>query len=131
LKAAHGIDRLPSYKHCHDSGFSCACRKFKGKAHNLRVSVEVRPLQVIQELLCAFTHAWRNLRQPNGCLGGLYLAKEGAHVAKLVVSPMLQETCRLRRHPPLGGVFDLTPIVNVLANSVNGLGVVVLLFLRR
>jgi hypothetical protein len=69
----------------------------------------------------------RHLGQPDGGLDRLNLAEEGADALERVVSPMLEQPCRLRRHLPLARIWQVAPVGDVLADFIDDRGRVVLL----
>ena len=70
-----------------------------------------------------------DLRQPDGRLGRFHLAEERAHVAELVMPPVLQQSSRLGCDLPLV-LGQFAPLVHVLAHFVDDRGRVVLLLGR-
>jgi hypothetical protein len=73
----------------------------------------------------------RDLRQPNGSLDRLDLAKELSDSAVFAVPPVLQKLSGFRGHLPLRRIRQGTPCVYIAANFINDRGRIVLLLLGR
>ena len=104
--------------------------EFQRETGEFRVGVVVGVRQVLEEPLTGLACVRRHLRQPDRCLDRLDLTEEGSDSGELVISPVLQQTCRLRRYPPLL-LRQHPPLVDLIADTVDQCGVVVLLLFGR
>ena len=73
----------------------------------------------------------RDLDQPDRRLHRLDLAEEGADIVESMVTPVLQQARRLRRHPPLTRIRQCPPAIDGIADAVDGLRQLVLLAFSR
>ena len=88
--------------------------------------------QVLKERPAGSSLLRGDLGQPDDRLDRLDLAEEGSKVAEPVMSPMLEQARRLRGHPPVTRIRTLTPVVHLVTDAVDDLGVLfVLLLLGR
>ena len=71
----------------------------------------------------------RNFGEPDSSLHRFDLTEEGPSATKAVVSPVLKQARRFRRHLPLARVRQFAPAVNLLANPVDSLHQFVLLII--
>ena len=93
-----------------------------------RISHVIGGFQVIKEALTLFAHLWRDFRQPDDGLHRLDLTKERPNSGEIIMSPVLQQSSRRRRHPPRIRVFKLPPSIHVLPQFIdNGRGIVLLI----
>ena len=73
----------------------------------------------------------RDLRQPDHRLHGLDLAEKGSDALEVVTSPMLQQPRRFRRHQPLVGIRQRTPLGRIGPDPIDDRRRVVFLLRRR
>ena len=84
------VNRLPCYKHGHNSSLACTCGELKSQPHQVRVGLPIGIGQVVEKLSPVLAGFWGHFRQPNGCFDSFYLAEERTNVVELVISPMLE-----------------------------------------
>ena len=101
--AAHGVDRLPGDQHGHDGGLAAPVASFSARRINSGLASLLAVGEMVEKALAGFG-LWGDLGQPDRGFHRLHLAEERADAAELVMSPVLEQTRRLRRDLPLIGI---------------------------
>ena len=130
-RSAHRVDRLPGDEHGHDGGLARARRELQGHSREPRVRLLARDLEPFDEWTRLAPEARCDFGEPDGGLDGLDLAEEGPDPGEFVSAPVLEQACRLRRHLPLSGIRDRSPLVHASPKAVDELHELVLLALGR
>ena len=99
---ANGVERLPGDQHRHDGRLAGARGELQREPLDLRIRVGVDRLQVVEQSF-ARRQMRRDFGEPDRRFDRLDLTEERSDAAELVMSPVLKESCRLRRHLPLAG----------------------------
>ena len=73
---------------------------------------------------------WRDLCEPDRSFYSFYLTEKRANAAELVMAPMLDKPCCLRRNLPLIRIWQRTPDINVSTYFIDDRSNIVLLRLR-
>jgi hypothetical protein len=95
-----GVQRLPRDEHCHYRRLPGAGGQFHREAFEARIRFGVDRLEVLDQPL-ARCQVRRHLGEPDGGFDRFDLAEEWPDAAEGMMSPMLEESCGLRRHLPL------------------------------
>ena len=86
---------------------------------------------MLKECGATFAEFWRDFGQPDGCLGSLDLAEEGADVLELMMPPMLEQAGRFGRDKPLVRIGERPPGVDKTTKLVDYWSWVIFLFSGR
>ena len=117
--AADGVDRLPGDDHRHDRRLAGAGRQLEGEAGEAGVGLLVGGVEVVEEAAAVAAELGGDLAQPDDRLDGLDLAEEGAEAAELIAPPVLEQAGGLGRDPPVAGVAERAPAVDLAAELVD------------
>ena len=126
---ANGVERLPGDQHRHDGRLSGARGELQREPLDLRIRVGIDRLQVVEQPF-ARNQMRRDFGKPDRRFDRLDLTEERPDAAEFVMPPVLQESCRLRRHLPLAG-RQIAPRVDLRADFIDDRCEVVRLLLRR
>ena len=85
---------------------------------------------MIQKALAAHG-VWSDFGKPDSGFRGFHLKEERADATELVVTPVLEQARRFRRHLPLAGTGQCPPLIHALPNLVDNRRGIVLLGLGR
>ena len=117
--AADGVDRLPGDDHRHDGRLAGAGRQLERQAGEAGVGLLVGGVEVVEEAAAVAADLGGDLAQPDDRLDGFDLAEEGAQAAELIAPPVLEQAGRLGRDPPVAGVAQIAPAVDLAAEVVD------------
>ena len=130
LGTANRVNGLPGDQHRHDSCLASPGCQFKRQPLQTSIHFDVGTGQMVEKSPTGSTGLRCNLCQPDDRLHRFDLAEEGPNVIEPVVPPMLEQSCRFRRHPPLFRIWQLPPSVDLNANAVDDFRQVVFLAFR-
>ena len=129
--SADCIDRLLGNEHGHDHRFACTRSKFQSQPHEFWIGLLVGFCQMVQDDLVLLGVFWSHFCQPDGCFDRFDLAEERADSVECVMSPMLEQPSRLRRHLPFSRIGPLSPLIDLTADFVDDWGGIILLLSGR
>ena len=128
---AHRVDGLPSDNHGHEGRLAGAGREFQRDARELEVCCGIRVVDPLEDALVSGTLVRRHFHQPNQRFDGFSLTEKRTNATKLVVAPVLEQPRRFGCDSPICRIRTPSPVVDVLADSVDIRGGVILLSLGR
>ena len=131
VRTSNRVDRLPRDQHGHHGRLAGSCRELQRDPHQFGIRLLVRRKDMVQELLADLSCFRCYFRKPDGRLGSFDLTEEWAKAAELVMSPMLQQPGRLRRHVPVIWIRECSPLFDMLSNLIDDRRRVVLLLFGR
>ena len=121
------IYHLPGNNHGHDGGFACACGKFECQTGYFRVGIVVGIFEVVEKSFTCLPCLWSYLCEPDCRFDRFDLAEKRFDTVELVVPPVLQKPGCFWSYLPVVWIWNGSPFVNLLPNSIDKGGLIVLL----